>query len=269
MQAVQLDSATISSGGLQGDREFAVVVLDTGGSGKFRAVTRRDKPELVKLSVEFPAKGILKLSHPKAGEYSLDISTNRAEEIIVNHYQHNSLAEDLGSDISVWLNALLGSHKDQELKFARFKKHMGAEKPDEYSGEHAPQGFLDRHPITIGNVSTLAMLNKKLAEKEFPIAKMEQFAPSITVFGLAPFEENSIKALEGDAFRLRFDVPVKRCAYINVDSDSGINLGAKGPLGILKEVNPLEQIVFGECCSVFTDKGPVTIKKGQKLRIVA
>lgn len=267
MGAVQLEEAILTPGGLLGDREFAVVAADAKNHGEFDTITRREKPELALFSVAFYNSETLRLSYPDHGHCTVKIDRSQDGDLKIKHYQHTSIGADQGEEVSRWLTSILGPHKDQELRLVRFVKPLETTEGS-YTGNFAPTGFMDRHPVTVAATSSLDELNRKLTLRDLPTATMTQFAPSISLRGLSPFEEHSVAEVGGDDFKLRMDVPIPRCGYVHVDPATGIELGKEGPLKTLKEVNPLGEVAFGECCSVVSDGHRITIRRGQRLRVV-
>ena len=87
-----------------------------------------------------------------------------------------------------------------------------------YVGERdVPVSFADAYPLLVCTTASLDALNARLAA---PVP-MERFRPNLVLDGLAPFAEDSIRAIRIGAVVLRFVKPCTRCSVPSIDQDTG------------------------------------------------
>ncbi len=255
--SVQFEQALVTSGGVLGDRRFAVAFSDkdTVSGATMRTLSRAQLPGLVELKLEFIDTAFV-LRHPSASDFEVSLAASAGSELVAACYRHAYFAADLGQGVSRWLTGIFGEQEDSPLRFLQYTRYhssrdKGGPGGKQYLGLSSPTGFIDRYPFTIVSEASLAKLNEELVANEQAPVTMDHFGPTFVIDGLEAFEEHSLSAVHIGDIELRLHEPVDRCPYVSVDPQEAERDRKGQVLRVLRKMDVigLGKAIFSHCAS--------------------
>lgn len=246
----QLENATMTPEGLDGDRQFAVTIDGRRSNQKQIAG--------LKFLEATRGQGQLVLGYPGAGsfELALDEGTLQAEEEFRG--QQIPLL-DMGDSVAEFLSDALG----QSVRLQRVRQAVDWFLPHpEFTAVHGQvqTRFVDAAPILLVGQSSLDDLNSRL---ESPVP-MDRFRPNIVVDGLDPYQEDELEVFAFGDVQLDRVTVCERCIVTTMDQQTG-DMG-KEPLNTLSKYRKRSNdyaggIMFG----IYTTGASGDLKLGDEL----
>ena len=258
---IEVDSATVSSTGLEGDRLWQV-------SADGQPVTQRQKtvlatvvPELIRggLRLRAPGRPVIEVEHPSVNDTTTHSLIGQSVGV-----------GDAGEEAAAWFSALVGERV--RLHACTAESDHRAPKPIDLFGQ--PLSFADLAPVLVTNTASLAWLVERAAEP----FDMARFRPNIVIDTDEPFAEEGWANFALGPCELRHGMVWPRCPIPQVDQESGQR--HREPAVVLKAhrhvtsapdvPDPIRGIVegssvFGVGCAI----GPIgsTIRVGDQLTV--
>lgn len=196
--------------GLEFDRAWMVV--DEHGE----MVTQREMPRMALVQPQFRADDLV-LRAP--GMLALHLRLDAVEAATKARVWDDEVkAYDMGALAAQWMSDFLGA----KLRLVRFDPEQKRLSDRQWTGEvEAENAFSDGYPLLVASLSSLAELNRRLAERGAPAVGIERFRPNLVLEGLEAFEEDHVDELTIDTgegtVRLRLVKPCVRCTIPDVD----------------------------------------------------
>lgn len=196
--------------GLEFDRAWMVV--DEHGE----MVTQREMPRMALVQPQFRADDLV-LRAP--GMLALHLRLDAVEAATKARVWDDEVkAYDMGALAAQWMSDFLGA----KLRLVRFDPEQKRLSDRQWTGEvEAENAFSDGYPLLVASLSSLAELNRRLAERGTPAVGIERFRPNLVLEGLEAFEEDHVDELTIDTgegtVRLRLVKPCVRCTIPDVD----------------------------------------------------
>lgn len=265
-KGIALQTANLNAEGLQYDRQWMVLV---GESGRFR--TQRDIPLMSQIETALQGNQLL-LSRPGYGSIGLPLTDSHTassgEHLQTKIWDDACDTVVASEEASSWLTQALES--TAPLKIVRMAP--GYVRPlshNDVLGEGTHIQFADAAPFLVTEEASLGRLNEVLVEKGEQAVPMNRFRPNIVVRGAQPFEEHGLETLENSSYRLLLRMPCERCVIPTIDQDNSILHPRKEPFATLRQLNPREpkrrQPLFGVYATLASGAGTV-IKVGDELQ---
>ncbi|MEU5130070.1 MOSC domain-containing protein [Streptomyces mobaraensis] len=234
-----LGQAVLTPAGLAHDRSFMVV----DDEGVFRS--QRTDPLLATVSPEVGADGaLLTLRAPGVGEVVVEVDTagpRRGVEMFGRPYR----AVDQGPEAAAWLSEVLGAPS----RLVRVPPEHGRVTDGLTPGT---AGWADGAALHLLSRSSLALLDRRLAERGAEPLPVNRFRPNVVVDGWdEPHTEDRLRRFAvGDA-ELAYAKLAVRCAVTMVAQESGTKAGPE-PLRTLASYRRAAAggVVFGAKFSV-------------------
>ncbi len=259
---IEVQQATVSPTGLEGDREWQVAAGLT-------PVTQRQKAVLATVLPE-PIDGGLRLSAP--GRPTIEVARPTANDSVTGSLIGVKVkVGDAGDEAAAWFSALLG---DEVRLVARTPdSELRIPEPLDLFGQTI--AFGDVAPVLVANTASLRWLQDRAVE---PFG-MDRFRPNLVVDADAPFDEDTWARFRLGGAELAYGLIWPRCAIPQVDQDTGqrgrepaVVLKAHrwftGPLdGVAEGWHPIvaNKAMFGIGCAI----GPVgtVVNVGDELTV--
>lgn len=195
---VAVVEATVSSCGLEGDREWQVFSEDGN------VLTQRGHPELALVQPELLAGG-LRLSAP--GHPTIEVARPAQPDREVRALLGDRVrAGDGGDEAARWFSAVTGTPCRLVALCDPDARRLALVDGQAVS-------FADATPVAVGNEASRRDLERRAVEP----FEMERFRANLVVDGLAPWEEDTWASFSVGAARLRAVIPIPRCAMPQVD----------------------------------------------------
>lgn len=256
-RGIALDSARVTSAGLEHDREWMIVTPE----GRF--LTQREEPRLARIAARLSedtlvlsAEGMdelrVALDSPAIGAGGPGASRTRLDgrNVEVTVWRDHCRALDQGDEAARWLAAFLG----HPLRLVRFDPAQDRPSDPSWTGGlRALNRFSDGFALLAISTASLADLNGRLA-KPLP---MNRFRPNLVLEGLPPYGEDGIEDLTAADVRLRRVKPCTRCIITTTDQESGVRMGDE-PMRTLKTYRwdpVLKGVAFGQNFIVISGAG--------------
>jgi uncharacterized protein YcbX len=214
-------SATVTRGGLDGDRRWVVV----DGDGVL--VSAREEHALFTITTDTPATDAslttaLRLRAADLPDLLLDEPTGALVRARVFKQELQGIAA--GPHADAWLQKALG-RDDLHLVWCddptRRTLNPAHARPEDHTA------YADGYPVTIASETSLRRLNDWITEGalergEDPPAPlpMQRFRPNVVVDGDAPFAEDDWTAVVIGDVRFRVAKPTDRCVMTTIDPQS-------------------------------------------------
>ncbi|TWP37414.1 MOSC domain-containing protein [Leekyejoonella antrihumi] len=214
-----LQSAYAARPGLCGDREWMVVTAD------HVLLTARECPALFSIVADTPTTDtavLRSLRLQAAGVEALELDTPDAEPVAVRLHRHDLLARPAGERADSWVQQVIG-RDDVHLVWCHDPQarrlNPAHSRPDDYTA------FADGYPITLASTTSLAQLNRWIAQEAAdrgePAPKplpMQRFRPNLVVDGIAEaFEEDGWHRIRVGQVELRVAKSIDRCVMTTID----------------------------------------------------
>lgn len=243
------DRLNVGPKGIAGDR--ILMVVDEQG----RALTARDNPELLKISVQL-STDMVELSD---GQSTLSLSLADAtghlpDKAKVTLWGRETAANIFSEEASAWLSERLGG-----MFFLVVKDNLRP-RPYRFGGVHA---FGDSAPLLLISEQSLTALNEKL----FWPVDMAHFRPNIVVEASEPFIEDSWRKIRiGDAV-FQLSEPCPRCIFTTLSPRTRRFDLTGEPLRTLATFrrNEAGKVNFGQYMTAETE-GAITI--GDEIEVI-
>ncbi len=229
LAGIPLESATLSTAGLVGDREWMIV----DGSGRF--LTQRQIPKLATIRTAW-VEGKLTLSHPATG--TMPVVPPAGTTVAVKIWKDDCRAVAAAAEANRWLRATLCT--DEALTLVHFAKEVPRPtNPQRFGPYHTY--FSDGAPYLVANLASLDALNARLTEEGKAPVDIRRFRPNLVVSGLPAFAEHALAALSRPDAAARFGLKdhCQRCSVITVDQNTGLPSPDTHPFKTLAQVNSM------------------------------
>jgi len=202
LSGIAVTRAAVGKRGLRQDRAWMVVDED----GRF--VTQREEKTMSLVTLNEAKNGAFRLSAPSMPDLVIDEGTCQHPASVV---VWRSTCEALlaGGDVAAWLSDYLKRPVDLAYlpkTSVRAVNPAFARAGDEVS-------FADGYPILVATEASLEHLNSRLPS---PVP-MNRFRPNVVLSGASAWEEDTWRALEFPALRVRVAKPCARCPIITID----------------------------------------------------
>ncbi len=205
--------AVLTTRGLAHDRSFMVI----GEDGVFRNQRRIPRMALIRPEVSTGGER-LTLRAPGASVLRADVdlaAARRDVELFGAPYQ----GIDQGDAVAGWLSEVLG----EPSRLVRVPPEH-----DRVTRGHTPgtTGYADSQPLLVTALSSLDLLNERIAEHGGEPVPMNRFRPNVVVDGWDEphFEDRARRIKIGDC-ELGYAKLAIRCVVITIDQESGLKAG--------------------------------------------
>lgn len=209
LRGFAVDSATLDSLGLAGDRRFLVV----DNEGKF--LTQRALPRMAQIETALE-KGNLILRNPAHGSAAVSLA-EPGPELPVQIWNSSVQAVDCGVEIAVWLSDFL-RHPCRLVRvgptYNRAVTKPAARPDDQVS-------FADAAPVLIISEASLDNLNDRILENQGEPVPMSRFRPNLVISGCAAFAEDACRTIKIGDVVFRAAGPSERCIMTTTDQLTG------------------------------------------------
>ena len=207
--------AVLTSRGLEHDRSFMVI----GEDGVFR--NQRRIPRMALIHPEISTGGErLTLRAPGAGVLRVDVdlaAARRDVELFGMPYQ----GIDQGDAVADWLSEVLG----EPTRLVRVPPEHDRVTRGETPGTTA---YADSSPLLVTSVSSLDMVNERIAQRGGEPLPMNRFRPNIVVGGWdEPHIEDRARRINAGDTVLGYARLAIRCVVTTVDQVSGMKAGSE------------------------------------------
>jgi len=241
-RGVALDAATVTTAGLEHDREWMFV------SPEGRFVTQRELPRLSLIGTELRG-GQLHLSAPDQQRLAVPLDA-RGPALEVTVWRDRCRALDEGDEAADWISGFTG----RALRLVRFDPSQRRTSDRAWTGPvDGYSRFSDGFALLAISLASLADLNARLPA---PLP-MNRFRPNLVLDGLPAYGEDSVGDLVAGGIRLRIVKPCTRCAITTTDQATGTVTGEE-PLRTLKTYRwsaALRGVMFGQNLIVVAGAG--------------
>ncbi len=242
-----LERAVSAPAGLPHDRAFMVVDEE----GAFRSQRGSPRLALIRPGVEEGGR-LLLLDAPGAAPVRVPVRAEGPRSGVTMHGRPFE-AVDQGEGAARWLTGVLG----EPSRLVRVAPGHDRVVTGRFTGTSA---FADSSSALVLSLSSLDLLNGRLAEAGAPALPMDRFRPNIVVSGWPePHTEDGVLTMRIGGTGLGFSKPCKRCAVTTVDQDTGEKAGPE-PLRTLASYRRWAEggVVFGAKFAVL-EPGPIAV----------
>nr|WP_202558943.1 MOSC N-terminal beta barrel domain-containing protein [Streptomyces sp. SID5789] len=251
-----VNDAFLTPAGLAHDRSFMVI----GEDGIFRTQRRQPRLALIRPAISTDGSWLTLDSAEGAGRFGtlrLDVTTSaprRDVDLFGNPFQ----GIDQGDEAATWLSEFLGTPSRLVRVPPEHDRIADGLTP-------GPTGYADSSAVHLLSRASLALLNRRMAERGAPMLPMNRFRPNIVVDShdghdhdsgdrsASPHAEDRARRITiGDA-ELGFAKLAVRCAVTLVEQEAGARRGPE-PLRTLASYRRAAGggVVFGAKFSVIT-----------------
>ncbi|MEL6553280.1 MAG: MOSC domain-containing protein [Cyanobacteria bacterium J06621_11] len=209
---IQINRATLTPRGLEGDRRYMVVTPD----GHF--MTQRRFPKMALIQVSLLNATDLKLSALGMPELRVSIPGKAEGELDVEVWGDRTSAVSCGSEADAWFSHF--------LKAPCQLVHMpdSSKRPIDHGklGANEIVSFADAYPYLLLSEASLAGLNQKLSDQQLAPVSMNRFRPNLVISGeLAPHAEDDWQRIRIGEVTFTVAKPCARCSVPNVNQETG------------------------------------------------
>ncbi|MET9356860.1 MOSC N-terminal beta barrel domain-containing protein [Streptomyces sp. NPDC006617] len=252
-----MSDALLTPAGLAHDRSFMVISED----GIFRTQRRHPRLALIRPAVSTDGTRLTLDAADDTGRFDtlcLDVTTSaprRDVDLFGTAYQ----GIDQGDEAAAWLSEFLGTPS----RLVRVPPEHNRIANGLTSG---PSGYADSSAVHLLSRASLALLNRRMAERGAPILPMNRFRPNIVVDShevhdydsggdpaALPHAEDRARRISVGGAELGYAKLAVRCAVTLVDQEAGARRGPE-PLRTLASYRRAASggVVFGAKFSVIT-----------------
>ncbi len=201
---VEVDHATVSANGLDGDRQWQVAAGKRPRTQRQQAVMATVQPT--------PIDGGIRLTAPGAGtvEVAMPTGTDHVTGSIVGATVE---VADAGDEAAAWFAQLLDDEDarlyaitDQQVRVPPGWDHFGSS-----------IGFPDLAPVLLTNTASLDWLLERSSDP----FDMHRFRPNIVIAGAEPFAEDTWLRFNVGQAELSSSLAWARCPIPQIDQDDG------------------------------------------------
>jgi uncharacterized protein YcbX len=238
LRGLAVESASVDSLGVVGDRRFLVV----DPSGTF--MTQRTVPRMAQVGALLDDAS-LTLSCEGFGEVRVRRDPDpAAPEAVVRIWKSDGLrAEDCGDAPAAWLGSALKTPCRLVRIGPRFNRPV---RPD-YAEPGDVLGFPDGFPLLIISEASLGDLNRRMAQTGGGALPMNRFRPNVVVAGCEAFAEDALGRFRIGNVVFRAAKPCLRCIITTTDQLTGER--GKEPLrtlaGYRRDPQAPTEVMFG------------------------
>ncbi len=268
LRGFAVDSAILSSQGLQYDRHWMVINEDN------QYITQRKYGEMILIHTQIEdGKLILsKPNDPTLGTFTVSLhQQTKTEKITAAVWGDTCQVYDEGKAVSDWLTQAIGSEKTLRLVRMAEDKRIQS-KPEltlpEFSHLETDTLFADAAPFLTANPQSLERVNQQMLAAGHASVTMEHFRPNIVLDGLPAFAEHQIQTLNHQDYQLRHCYPCPRCVIPTIDVNTGLRHSQQQPFSLIAEINSMpnkaKAPAFGENAILIKGHGQ-TIRVGDNL----
>ncbi|THA28201.1 MOSC domain-containing protein [Streptomyces sp. A1277] len=209
---VALDSARVTTTGLEHDRTFMVV---DAAHGTFRS--QRTHPAMAALRAEVLDSGaVLALSAEGAGPLRLDVVRDGPRREVSMFGKDLGPAVDQGDEAAQWFSDALGAPSRLVRAVPGFDRDGWGDTPGKLN-------FADAHAVLVTSTASLAALNARIAARgDAAPVPMDRFRPNIVLTGEdEPHFEDRVARMSLGTVELAHSTRATRCNVTLVDQPSG------------------------------------------------
>ncbi|MEU4984577.1 MOSC N-terminal beta barrel domain-containing protein [Streptomyces sp. NPDC021969] len=262
-----MSEALLTPAGLAHDRSFMVI----SEHGIFRTQRRHPRLALIRPAVSTDGTRLTLDAADDAGRFDtlcLDVTTSaprRDVDLFGTAYQ----GIDQGDEAAAWLSDFLGTPSRLVRVPPEHNRIADGLTP-------GPSGYADSSAVHLLSRASLALLNRRMAERGAPILPMNRFRPNIVVDSheghdsggapaALPHAEDRARRISIGSAELGYAKLAVRCAVTLVDQEAGARRGPE-PLRTLASYRRAASggVVFGAKFSVIT---PGKLSVGDELVI--
>jgi hypothetical protein len=257
-QGIACDAIEVRPGGIVGDRELMLV--KDGAT-----VHQKGHPRLAQVEVAVLDGERRRLRHPKAGV--VEHAIVREGDALAATLHHNDLAVcDQGDALASWACDALQQDGVRVVSLPRaWDRWIPLPQFGRIDGR-PQERFYDVAPVLLNNLASLEDFNARTSE---PVP-MDRFRANVVVRGdLAPYDEDRLESLSGDAIELLHVNVCERCIMTTTDQQTG-ERPTKEPIKTLSTYRRIEDgkyasgVVFG---LYMTPREAGTLRVGDVLSI--
>ncbi|WP_335983798.1 MOSC domain-containing protein [Streptomyces sp. CA2R106] len=251
-----MSDALLTSAGLAHDRNFMVISED----GVYRTQRRHPRLALIRPAVSADGARLTLDSADKTGRYGtvrLDVTTS-APRRDVDLFGAAFQGIDQGDDAAAWLSEVLGTPSRLVRVPPEHDRVADGLTP-------GPSGYADSSAVHLLSRASLALLNRRMAERGAPPLSMNRFRPNIVVdsrdglghdsdggdWAAVPHAEDRARRITTGGAELGYAKLAVRCAVTLVEQEVGARRGRE-PLRTLAGYRRAASggVVFGAKFSV-------------------
>ena len=229
-----LQSSTLGSLGVSGDRRWMLVERDNG-----RFLTQRAYPQMSQLTALHGEQGDLTLE--ASGRPALNVAVPQADCDLrgVTIWRDTFRVPDAGDAAAQWLSEFIG--KDVRLVYVPEARTRFL--PGGYGRVDDRVAFADGFPLLLIGQGSLDDLVHKVGR---PL-EMQRFRPNLVVEGAEAFAEDGWKRIRIGEMEFRVLKPCERCILTTIDPQTGERSEDREPLTTLKTYRQKEgDVLFGQ-----------------------
>lgn len=245
LAGIAVDTATVTSRGLQHDRRMMLV------DEQNRFLTQREYPEMALLQPVLAEEGIY-IHHKKNSHPTLFMPQQPAEgsaSITVTVWDDGCEALPHEAAINTWFSQALGIH----CRLVYMPDTSNREADKRYAHNNEIVSFADGYPILLIGQASLDDLNARLPQA----LPMNRFRPNIVFTGGAPFLEDQLHHFSINGIHFTGVKPCARCVMTTIDQEN--STAAKEPLKTLSTYRQKDhKILFGQNL-VHTGEGSISV----------
>lgn len=203
----------LTTAGLTHDRSFMVI----GEDGVFRSQRRTPRLALIHPGLSTGGER-LTLSAPGAGVLRVDVDLTAARRDVELHgvpYQ----GIDQGDAVAGWLSEVLGAPSRLVRVPPEHDRVTSGQTP-------GTAGYADGQPLLVTSLSSLDVLNDRIAQRGGEPLPMNRFRPNVVVGGWdEPHIEDQVRRINVGDTELGYAKLAIRCVVTTVDQESGTKAG--------------------------------------------
>jgi uncharacterized protein YcbX len=251
LRAIQLQSATVVGGRLNGDREWLLV--DARG----RFMHQRDYPQMARLSTARTSFGLF-IESESAPVFSLPSTLEPREQRAVEYvrvWRRSVPVTHVSSDADAWFSSALSVPGVRLMAFVRDRPPVDARPYEVHSSLH------DTAPFHLTTEESLADLNRRMRS---PIP-MNRFRPNLVVQGAEPYAEDNWRRMAIGEMSFQWIRACTRCATTTTDQLTG-ERPTREPLRTLATYRRIgNEVAFGHYFAALRPHG--TLRVGDNVTI--
>jgi uncharacterized protein len=248
LRGINLDSAIVTGGRLNGDREWMLV--DEQG----RVMHQGDYPQMARLSVARTSFGVF-VESDSAGLLSLPaaVETREPREIeYVRLLRRSAPVTHVSNEADAWFSAALSVPGVRLMAFVRNRTAIDPQLYETSSSLH------DATPFHLTSEDSLGDLNGRMRT---PVP-MNRFRPNLVVRGAEPYSEDAWVRFAIGEMTFQWIKPCTRCAITTTDQITGAR-PTREPLRTLASYRRVgNEVVFGHYFVALRPHGPLRVGEG-------
>lgn len=228
LKGIGLRRSVVEKRGLKLDRRWLIV--DAGG----RFLTQREVPKMATISVEMTTHGI-RLTRENGSSKTVQTPAIGDPLMIAKVWNSESEAIEHDRETNEWLSDAL----NRKVRLLYMPEDAGRPINERFNRGGELVSFADGYPLLLTAESSLAVLNKKIAEtaiaRGLPPSRplpMRRFRANLVVSGSEAFAEDDWKRIRVGEAVFRVTKPCARCVMTTVDPERG-EFDGKEPLRTL------------------------------------